>query len=334
MGEPASEYERWLLDGDVDTALRLLRRVAAQAARTSSFPPPPSFGQWSDDAVDELLNEMIIKKSGVTFLLEALTGVDNQGSAERYLLKAVHNFLKDQAKATAHGKLRSRLRSVMAREPRFEWVTSPEHGWRLAGGPEDWWQGDRTVLHEVAMRVRGVSITSWNTSGPTPRPAQEALITVAVAVLTEAGGVVRAEDLAKVLLERFRHEIAPETVITLSIGDAEEHPADTNQEPEHALAGISADQLWASLTGEQRAIVPYLTTPEHAPAALGIGPKEAAARRAQIIEHVRLATVDDPQAETVVISLLEIASGSGGPTSEIARLSPEEPTSAEGRTNP
>lgn len=170
--------------------------------------------------------------------------------------------------------------------------------------------------------------------GPTPRPAQEALVTVAAAVLAEAAGAVRAEDLAKVLLERFRHEIAPESVVTLSLDDAEEHPARINQEPEQALAGVSADQLWVSLTGEQRAIVPYLTTPEHAPAALGIGPKEAAAWRAQIIEHVRLATVDDPQAETVVISLLEIASGSDGPTSELARLLPEEPASAEGRTNP
>lgn len=314
--------------------LQLLRRVASQAARTSSFPPPPDCDRWSDDAVDELLNEMIIKKGGVAFLLEALTAVDNQGSAERYLLRTVQNFLKDQAKATAHGKLRSRLDTLLGKEPRFDMVTSPERGWRLAGGLEDWWQGDRTVLNEVALRVRGVSITSWNTSGPTPRPAQEALITVAVAVLTEAGGVVRAEDLAKVLLERFRREIAPETAATLTVDDADEHTADTNRELEHALAGISADQLWVSLTDELRALVPYLTTPEHAPAALGIGPKEAAALRAQIFERVRLATVDDPQAETVVMSLLEIASKADGPASELARLSPGEPASAEGRTNP
>jgi len=334
MGEPASEYERWLLDGDVDTALQLLRRIAAQAARTSSFPPPKDFDRWSDDAVDELLNEMIIKKGGETFLLEALTAVDNQGSAERFLLRTVQNFLKDQAKATSHGKLRGRLDTVLAKDPRFEAVTSPARGWRLSGGPEAWWQGDRTVLHDVALRVRGVSITSWNTSGPTPRPAREALITVAVAVLTDATGIVRAEDLARVLLERFRHEIAPETVITLSLDDVEEHTGHTNQEPEQALADVSADQLWASLTGEQRAIVPYLTTPEHAPAALGIGPKEAAARRAQVIELVRLATVDDPHAEAVVFALFEIASGRDGPASELARLSLEESANTEGRPNP
>jgi len=33
-------------------ALRLLRRIAAQAARTSSFPSPQDYSSWSDDAVD------------------------------------------------------------------------------------------------------------------------------------------------------------------------------------------------------------------------------------------------------------------------------------------
>jgi hypothetical protein len=169
MGESVSEYERWLLDGDVDTALELLRRIAAQAARISTFPPPPDYGRWSDDAVDELLSEMIAKKGGVAFLIEVLTSVDNQGSAERYLLTTVQNFLKDQAKATAHGKLRARLNTLLDKDSRFEAVASPVRGWRLAGGPEDSWQGDLTVLHDVALRVRGVFITSWNTSGPTPR---------------------------------------------------------------------------------------------------------------------------------------------------------------------
>lgn len=332
MGEFVSEYEQWLLDGDVETALGLLRRIAAQAARTSTFPPPPDYIQWSNDAVDDLLNEMITNKGGAAFLVEALTSVDNQGSAERYLLTTVQNFLKDQAKATAHGKLRARLDTLLGKDPRFEAVPSPARGWRLADGPEGWWQGDLTVLHRTALRVRGVFVPSWNTSGPTPRPAREALTTVAAAVLTDAAGIVRAEDLAHVLLERFRHQIAPETADGLFIDDADEQTAHAHREPEQALAGISADQLLAGFTSEQRAIVPYLTTPEHAPAALGIGPKEAAARRAQVIELVRLATVDDPRAEAVVTSLLNIASRWNGPAPELGRLSPEESANTEGRT--
>jgi len=95
-----------------DTINTHIRRwIQAQAARTSTFPPPPDYGRWTDDAVDELLTEMIAKKGGVAFLLEILASVDNQCSAERFLLATVQNFLKDQAKGTAHGKLRARYYS-------------------------------------------------------------------------------------------------------------------------------------------------------------------------------------------------------------------------------
>lgn len=327
-----SEYELWLLDGDVDVAIQLLRRLAAQVARTSTFPPPQNYDRWSNEAVDELLVQMIDKKRGVAFLIDALSSVDDQGSAERYLLTAVQNFLKDQAKATAHGKLRARLETLLGKDTRFEAVASPDRGWRLADGPDQWWQGDLAVLHRTALGVRGIYIPSWNTSGPTPRFAQEALTTVALAVLTEAAGIVRAENLARILLERFRHEIAPETAAGLFLDDVDEQTARAEEEPEHALASITAEQLWGGFTAEQRAIVPYLTMPEHA-AALGIGPKEAAGRRAQVLELVRLATIDDPRAEAVVTSLLDIASVSTGPTSELARLSLVEPANIEGRTS-
>ncbi len=60
-----SEYERWLLDGDIDVAVELLQRLAGQVTRTSSFPPPAGYSGWSYDAIDELLAEMVHKKKGV-----------------------------------------------------------------------------------------------------------------------------------------------------------------------------------------------------------------------------------------------------------------------------
>lgn len=94
-----SEYEQWLLDGDVDVAIALLRRLAGQVTRARSFPPPAGYARWNKDAVDELLVEMIERK-GVAFLLGALVSAIDQCSAERYLLATVENFLRDQAKAT------------------------------------------------------------------------------------------------------------------------------------------------------------------------------------------------------------------------------------------
>jgi len=311
----------WLFEGDVDGALALLRRLAAQVTRTSSFPPPAGYSSWSDAAVDELLVEMIDKKKGVAFLLEVLTTVDNQSSAERYLLVTIENFLKDQAKSTAHGKLRARLETVLGNDSRFHALTTPDRGWRLVGGPEGWWQGEITTLARAAFQVRGVSIPSWNRAGPTPRPAREALTTVAAAVLTVAAGVVRAEDLSRVLLERFRDAIAPETAEELVVDDVDEPTAGADSEPERALASISAEELWASFTPEQRAVVPYLIAPEDAPAALGIGSREAEARVAQVIELVRLATVDDSRAEAVVTSLLHLGCATIAPVPGLGRPS-------------
>lgn len=75
--------------------------------------------------------------------------------------------------------------------------------------------------------------------------------------------------------------------------------------------------------------MPYLTAPQDAPAELGIGPKEANALVTQVIEVVRLATVDDPRAEAVVAALLDI--GILTPTPELARPSQGGPSSTDGR---
>jgi hypothetical protein len=327
------EYERWLLDGDVDVAVELLRRLAAQVTRTSSFRPPPSYSRWCDEAIDDLLAQMIEKK-GVAFLVEALVSVDNQGSAERYLLRTVENFLKDEAKSTPHGKLRNRLDTILGQDPRFVSVSAPIRGWRLTSCSGDWWQGDVTDLEHAAFAVRGAFIRSWNTSGPTPAPARTALIMVALEVLTVAAGIVRAEDLARVLLSRFRHVIAPETSEELALSGADERLVEIGHEPESVLARVSAEELWMTLTLEQRAIVPYLTTPEDAVVMLGIGRREAKARAAQVVETVRLATVDDPHAEEVVTELLHLGSLAVAPMQELGRPTCGEPNETGGRMDP
>lgn len=331
-GGRLNEYEQWLLEGDVEVGLELLRRVAAQATRTASYPPPPGHRRWSDEAVDELLVQMIDEKGSTTFLIKALTNVDNQGSAERYLLTTVQNFLKDQAKATAHGKLRARLETLLGKDPRFQGVTQPVRGWRLRDAPDYWWQGDRDLLHGAAIRVRGVYITSWNTSGPTPKAARLALTTVAEAVLAATGGIVRAEDLARVLLDRFRLEIAPETAPTSVLQEVVDL-TDDDPGPDETVAVISAAELWEVLSAEQRAVVPFLASVEEVAAGLGVGPKEARARRAQVLEIVRQATLDDPHAELVVRSLLDLAVRADRRSTELARL-PEEQGHSEGRMSP
>lgn len=315
------EFERRLLAGDSEAIFALLRTITAQVVRTRSFPPPHDYRRWDDDAVGDLLAEMVAKK-GPAFAVDLLVAADDQPSVERLLHRTVENFLKDQAKSTAHGLLRSRLKNVLGGDARFRHVTSPDEGWGIADGSADWWTGDRVELERVAWTVRGVFITSWNRAGRTPAGARLALCHVSEAVLTQAAAIVRAEVLSRVLLARFRTSIAPESARTEPIDQAVEAvSAPGDIDVGDVLATISVSGLWALLTPRQRAVVPLLTASSGVVAAeIGIGTREASALQEQVKEIIRLATVDDPSADVVVLALAGMAA-SGDATMDLGRPS-------------
>jgi DNA-binding CsgD family transcriptional regulator len=84
--------------------------------------------------------------------------------------------------------------------------------------------------------------------------------------------------------------------------------------------------LWTSLSPHEQAIVPLLgADPEEVAVRLGAGPETAAALQAGIREKLRLATVDDDAAESVMVGLLRIAQGAQrvGWWRHVARQAPE-----------
>ncbi|NED08791.1 hypothetical protein G3I55_45025, partial [Streptomyces sp. SID6648] len=89
-------------------------------------------------------------------------------------------------------------------DPAYRKSSGSPPRWALADHPEHaLWQGDLDDLITQAAQVRGVGITRWNHSGPTPRQTVHALKTILSSVLQYAQGAVREEDLAKVLEARF-----------------------------------------------------------------------------------------------------------------------------------
>ena len=77
------EYEQWLTKAMSTPPFGCYDGSPPRPAGPSTFPPPPDFDRWSNDAVDELQSEMIARKGGVAFLIETLISVDNQGRARR-----------------------------------------------------------------------------------------------------------------------------------------------------------------------------------------------------------------------------------------------------------
>jgi hypothetical protein len=285
----------------------VLLRLGGQVGRTSTFPPPDGYGSWSDDAVVDLIGAMFIEKPQL--VVGCMVKAHDDASLERLLLVAIRNWLKDQAKATEVGKLRRRLENVLGGDPRFVSIKTGQDHWALTEHGSKGWQGDIDQLHAAAHRVRGVQITTrWNTSGPTPRRTKDALIAVAYGVLSEAGGSVSAQDLSKVIAARFQLQPSP-TFVQLSV-DTALKPDRFVDPATFAVGDATARELWASLSPDEQTVVPLLAAdPADVAIRLGTGPETAAAAQAGVREKLRLATVDDDDAETVIGGLLRPAQG-------------------------
>jgi hypothetical protein len=292
-------------------ALELLRQLGRQCTRSArrNFPPPDGYDRWSDDAVDHLLADMFARPDADNpdechkFVLDCYARSTDGPSLERLLLAAIENFLKDQAKKTERGKLRRRLTGLLQKDARFTECAGDR--WALAGRSREPWQGDLAALERVAFAVRGVEFSAWNHAGPTPQATVSALLVITEAVLIEASGSVRTEDLARVLQTRFRLLRVPYLV---SLDDETTGLAEMLDGEGIGDVMLRARQFFNGLTESERRLLPLLGEPQRWSALLDVGPAAAQATGQALIEKVRLATVDDTDHEKVVLELVRICS--------------------------
>lgn len=305
---PAEAALAELRDGRIGpAALELLRRLGRQCTRSprTNFPPPEGYEWWSDDAVDHLLADMFARPDadnpdeGHKFVLDCYARSTDGPSLERLLLAAIGNFLKDEAKKTERGKLRRRLTGLLRKDSRFTQCGGDR--WGLADGSPEPWQGDLAVLERAAFAVRGVELSSWNHAGPTPRATVSALLIIIEAVLVEARGSVRTEDLARVLQTRFRLLRVPYLV---SLDDETTGLAEASDGGGTGDISLRAQQFFDGLTETERRLLPCLAEPQRWSAVLGLGAAVAEATGHALIEKLRLATVDDSDHEEVVLELV------------------------------
>ncbi|NDK30617.1 hypothetical protein [Nesterenkonia haasae] len=311
-------------DASGPETIRLLRQLGAQVTRTSSFPPPSGHASWSADAVDDLLADMFSQeRRAKVFVLACYTQATDQASLERLILKAIRNFLIDQAKGTERGKLRRRLDTLLSEDTRF--IRPPDlkgiRAWALLNHLLVLWQGDIDELHEAAARVRGYQILSWNSAGKTPRGTIIALTAVCHGVIDHADGSVRDEDLAKVVERRFAL-LAPPVFIEMPDGSSAAAVAArvVNSDDPWTNLGLQerAEELWVTLSTEEQSLLPVLGCGmNERRAATGLGRAATQALSDALADRLRLATFDDEDREEIVLRMFEIAAKG----SESGRLS-------------
>lgn len=281
--------------------LAIVQRAAGRAVR--GFPPPEGYGEWSKEAVAEEVGELFERKPAL--LTKALTaGVENDERLEAYLVRVFDNALKDKAKSTDIGKLRRRFENVLGSDERFIRSEAAGETWVLAEFEGSVWSGDLAALRLAAAAVRGVFIEKLNPAGPTPVSVRDALRTIAAAVLGEARGAVLAQDLARVVFERFF--ASGQSVVYLDAPRGE-NIVDQRPRPEAGmLAESAARAVFANLDHKEKALLPHLgTTPEERLGLLeGVGPHEIEAIAEALRVKLAQAVVDDAEADKVVLALL------------------------------
>lgn len=285
----------------------LLRCLVHQVRHSSGFPPPEGYAEWDDDAAYDVITAMLTREgAGQRFVTSCFALATDDASLERLFLTSIKNFLIDEAKKTPRGKLRRRIARLMGTDASFRRMPGPPPRWALSDHPEGAvWQGNLDNLVAEAWRVRGVGITRWNRSGPTPAQTVRALMAIVTQVLRHARGAVREEDLAKVLESRFEL-LSPARFTPLHADEGTLAAAVEASVAEADPAGVGgAAHIWQRLTPNERLLLPYLDEDaHHAAQLLEIGQTQARAVLAGLKAKLLLALSEDSDREAVMGALL------------------------------
>jgi len=285
--------------------MAVVMRAAARVA--GDFPPPQGFRSWTRDAIAQVVGSLFLAKPHL--LTKALaSGVADDDALEAFMLVASKRHLIDEAKKTEVGKMRRRFQNVLGKDPRFVFLKSTVDSWALVEFADSVWSDDLDVLRAAAARVRGVYIVELNKGGPTPKKVADPLREVAAAVLAEACGAVPAQELARVVLERFFPAEQPLEYLDEPGRDEEEFADETPGPDFEVLIASAAQSVFASLSVKERALVPHLgkTTTERVGVLKDTSCRETEALVASLTEKIRRVVRDDGEAEQVVLTLLDL----------------------------
>jgi len=285
----------------------ILSSVMAQVTRTSSFPPPEGFSSWDDGAVQDAVAQLFADKPNFVKMCWARAHDDR--TLELVFLRTIKNFLIDQAKGTDTGKLRRRLQGLVTKDAYVTAGKLPagEDAWWLAAGPATPWAGHFGDLERAAGKVRGVRVETLNPAGPTPAGTVAALMSVVHAVLSAAGGAVRAQDVTRVVERRFGLSTRPATR-PLFAGDPVERIPAVGVSPEVAATiEAAAEEIWGSLDQVERAICPHLKkSHEEVGEILGMGPDETIAVLEWLYAKMKLGCEDTEDVEAIVSRAMQL----------------------------
>lgn len=285
--------------GSVGAAL--LYETVAALGRFSNMPPPAGHRSWDAEAVMEVAHEFLAHGQTPRRLSAIVAQANDEASAARLLEAAVRNFLRDRARATERGAVIRRLRDVLSESHAFD--QTHDGRWILRGAPHVPWQGRLDDLVAASWEAADIAVVHWrHAERRGPLATRESLERFAAAVLEEARGAVRLDDLARVAQVRFDAQ-SP----ILQTLDNDVDPAADVEEPDFITAE-AAGQVWQQLSLEERtSLALYDRTVRDAAELLGKGKSTVADGRRRLAAKLRLLLADDDDPDATALGLMATA---------------------------
>jgi hypothetical protein len=237
MGQETFEHFVWLLPG---------------IARRYGFPPPDGAPKWSRDVCKTWVLDFFEKK-GHEVAVKLFLSATDESSFTLLVRTSIANELKDQAKATEAGKMRSRMRTLLVKEPDFVDATALFAGdpaWTLVGFEDAIYTGDWEDLLRTPALKAIEPIEKLNEGGPTSRQNRERLVAAARIILQAAGGAMRDQVLGMALVTLF--ELDRPASFLVREDDVEADPGKPLEAPDlYVVATEAADEIIYQLSPDE-----------------------------------------------------------------------------------
>lgn len=304
----------------------LLYRCVRVAGRARNFPPPEGHAGWTAEAAIETGHEFLRSANIQRRLIEMAVQVDDDEQLGRILTQAVVNFLREQARRTAQGRLIRRLKEVLQTDGRFMVVPKGIPGagnvMLTGAGTTEPFGGRESDLITAAFDVKEVTVVRWRPGARRDGPLsdRDSLVKVAEAVLAAAGASLRWADLAVVVGTRFGVDprgVPATTPVDDLDGNLNDARRGLSSEPvapgQELLQQATARAVLDQLTDRELLVLAWLASPVRTIAdRTGLAVSTAGLLKQRVTDRLRTMLADEPDAETLALACRDLAAAELG----------------------
>ncbi len=303
----------------------MLYRCARVAGRARNFPPPEGQPGWTAEAAIETGHEFLRSANVQRRLVEMAMLADDDEQLARILTQAVVNFLREQARKTAQGRLIRRLKKVLGDDGRFTVVPPGTPGagnvMLVGAATTEPFGGRQRDLLAAALNVKDVTVVRWRSDAGREGPLSDrgSLLNVAEAVLAAADASLRWAELAAVIGSRFGVDLrgVPATTpvddidgIQAAVWRLARKPQEPGQE---LMRQAAAEAVLEQLTARERLVLAWLASPVRTIAdRTGLAASTAGVLKQRVTDRLRTILADDPDAEATALACRELAAAELG----------------------